>query len=743
MEQVPIQCCSEVHSLIQKEPDLRCSSYYAYPEFQESVYSESEIQLKFCIRELYDFLYNKRGLGISEPMGNETLGDRELLVLISEISSIISVCMETKIDNEDSLDVHHNQVYRLKEQERNIYKILSNIGENEVLFDLVLKVSNSIQNMLFCLSKMEHNEERLHFSQKEPREFELSLTPLRIKYPYLTGTYTPLNQNDGGWRVVPSKVREVNKKELKTEFMSSYTDLSDEKALELAERAARISLRNKINKQPNCLEDYKITKSSINDFNSVDRKHSLDSELTSSQFKKIQTQNQRKAMFTDNEEVSEKFLGGATRLIVDSSQIKEPNSKYSIMMIDGWGLIEHHSEQEREKNFSDSEKLLKKELTESPSQTQDGSKIAVIDKRAHRKGGNYPGSVRRDPKKNLTSDTGSGNTNTSSFEEKSEKGNESSVRKLKNRFERESERRNYRKIIEEGEADVEIEEEANGIVGKTKRDKIISACSSRKGKAKQEYSKSFMPSQFTSTRQFSSFKETMYSTSSWLPLSRNTGFNYDCLNSNPYRNSERHPGTEYDPAAEYARFSDAVGKVIHPIIADESYRDNGKNVMNPKKLFNAKFGTLTEDTFKEIQEKLRIKMEGWTIHGSGLQDPRAEIFWDPAVMTAASSVSPFYTNMPSSNSPLLTNTLIPTNNGVSKRTGFLETLGVSRLALQKGQSKSGKTSLTPESDPIESESRRSTSVSQSPPNANSHNPEYFPVKSMKDLPRRWNQAFDT
>ncbi|CUV08000.1 unnamed protein product [Cryptosporidium hominis] len=785
-------------SIFHRDPDLRCCSYLAYPESDESVYGDSEIQLKLCIMELYDFLYNKNNSLIKE---NQDFQHSELLKIITEISSIISVCIETKVDIKDSIDVQNSQVQRLTEQKRNIERIGETVGNNNMLIDIVDKISSSIQNKLFCLSKIVNTVEQFSLKQEEFYDNEYGLTPLKIKYPYLTGTYTQLNYNNipnspqTTYQYQESKVN-INKETpdnigmnltnikeyvVNNDQFNQYEYKKGYQILQEAERNAMIKLRNRKNanlqaaiKDTSKEEEYHIVKD--------------DHLYTKNQQDYNQLINNTNSNNQEEEKIGicDKFSGGTTRLIIDNNRIKKSNGKDSLLCIDGWGLIEHHKE---DTPVSPKYKCNNLESEDESSLDLYKDNKLLINRK-------YKLNINNNKEESNLSDYGSGNTNTtetkysrrinkskekyinkgdSSCEEDNNNNSTKNVRKLRNKFEkdlkshihweieREEDNMKLHEEFEEWEIKEDNEKKAtmknnnnnNNIISNKKNgDKMICTESNRRNKIKLEYSGSTMPSQYTNTnnRQLSNYRDTMYSTSSWLPLSRNTGFNYNCLYSNSDKNSNKQSGSEYNPAAEYARFSDAVGKVINPIVADESYRDNGKNIMNPKKLFNVKFGTLTEDTFKEIQEKLRLKMEGWTIHGSGLQDPRANLFWDPAVMTAASSVSPFYTNMPSSNSPLLINTLIPASNGIPKRSGFLESIDPSRFSLHKslnrGEDKpdfilrssdlqsSGSTSPK---NPLSHSRSSSPKTPQTNTNINrtfSSNSKSIPIKSMRELSRR-------
>ncbi|KAH8583441.1 uncharacterized protein ELE39_000209 [Cryptosporidium sp. chipmunk genotype I] len=806
MDYLSVYCNGDAtESVFHKDPDLRCCSYLAYPEFDESVYDDSEIQLKLCIMELYDFVHNRRN---SLKKGNEDFHQfqhSELLKIITEISSIISVCIETKVDSKDSIDVQNSQVQRLTEQKKNIERIGESVGDNEMLVDIVEKISFSIQNKLFCLSKIVNEVEQFSFKQEEFNDIEYGLTPLRIKYPYLTGTYTQLNYNNSPnspqttFQYEESKINmakravdnigmalaTVEESAVSNGRFDEYEYTKKYRILQEAERNARINLRNRKNAN---LKAVVKGRSSEEEYYIVRDDHSHFRNQEDSSVIKASNSMHQEELETS---ISDKFSGGVTRLIMDSSKIRKSNDKGSLLNIDGWGLIEHHREEtpvipKYKSNFNGSEFE-----GDSDVDSQKDGKL-IIDRRFKLNMSKNKGTRLNSHKEDsCLSDYGSGNTNTTKTnysrrlikrkEKNINKGDDSydednshtnSVRKLRNKFEKDSrsnthweiEKEDNMRLVEEfDEWEVKEDEDEklkskNNNSNRRNGNKMTSTESGKKNKFRLEFSGSGMPSQYTNTvnRQLSNYRDTMYSTSSWLPLSRNTGFNYNCLNSNSDKNSNKQSGSEYNPAAEYARFSDAVGKVVNPIIADESYRDNGKNIMNPKKLFNAKFGTLTEDTFKEIQEKLRLKMEGWTIHGSGLQDPRANLFWDPAVMAAASTVSPFYTNMPSSNSPLLTNTLIPSSNGIPKRPGFLESIGISRISSHKGLSKTDKPDFSLRSSDL-------PTISTSPHNplshshSRSHSPspraqktvntfssfssshKSIPIKSMRELAKRRNK----
>ncbi|KAK9171142.1 Uncharacterized protein cmbei_8004490 [Cryptosporidium meleagridis] len=747
-----------------RDPDLRCCSYLAYPESEESVYGDSEIQLKLCIMELYDFLYNRDNSLIKE---NPEFQHSELLKIITEISSIISVCIETRVDIKDSIDVQNSQVQRLNEQKRNIERIRETVENNKILLDIVDKISSSIQNKLFCLSKILNTFEPFSLKQEETYDQEYALTPLKIKYPYLTGTYTQLNYNNtpnGPQTIYQYQESKIN---INKEIVDSIgIDLTNNKeyiahsdqfnqyeykkgyqTLEEAERNAMIKLRSRKNAN---------LQAGNKDISKEEEYHIVKDDYLNAKNQQDYSNNQQ-----ENIGIYEKFSGGITRLIKDNNRIKRLNGKSSLISIDGWGLIEHHKEcTPVSPKYKYNKNNLKSEDESSNLSDFDSGNTNTTDTK-------YSTRINKSKEKYINK--GDASCDEEDEDDDNDNGTKS-VRKLRNKFEKDL-KSHIHWEIEREEDNVKLHEEfeeweikednekktiRNSNINSNKKngDKIICTESNRRNKLKLEYSGSSMPSQYTSTnnKQLLNYRDTMYSTSSWLPLSRNTGFNFNCLYSNSDKNSNKQSSSEYNPAAEYARFSDAVGKVINPIVADESYRDNGKNIMNPKKLFNVKFGTLTEDTFKEIQEKLRLKMEGWTIHGSGLQDPRANLFWDPAVMTAASSVSPFYTNMPSSNSPLLTNTLIPASNGVSKRSGLLESIGPSRLSLHKNFNRGGDkpdfilrpSDLQPSgsTSPKNPHSRSSSpKIPQTNTNANStlsSNSKSIPIKSMRELSRRRN-----
>ncbi|KAJ1608542.1 hypothetical protein OIY81_2620 [Cryptosporidium canis] len=764
-------------SSFQKEPDLKCCSYLAYPEFDQSVYDDSEIQLKLCIMELYDLVHNRGGCkqdGLEEGSG---LQKRDLLSIISEISSVISVCMETRLDVNDSAEVHFSQVQRLTEQRRNIERIRGSVGEQEVLRDILDKISNSIQNQLFCLSKIAGTAEIGSPKQEQYYDIDSGLTPLRIKYPYLTGTYTLLNYNgvDGSplaFQYQEKKVTSlagasagaVQRAHIVNRSPGRFLYESECRSIEDAERSARIKLRNK--KQANLQVGAKDR--GTKEYHIVRANHSNPrADKPVSEAMLGDSRNEDSGQEQEKEPaILEKFSGGITRLIVDKDRIRQVGGRSSLLQIDGWGLIEHErarrpgsSRYNHKVDRSDSEEECAPDSFKDEIQVGGGAKA---------RRGRVSSSNAKDSGFN---DFDSGNTNTTETtyhrnggtSREEEEDGASRVGILRGKFEKESKGRSQRRVGIK-EENVEYMEDfgnwksegSNTRGGEANNrgsgDKMTSTDSGRRGRFRLDCFGSGMPSQYTNTggRQLSNYRDTMYSTSSWLPLTRNTGFNYECLNSNSDKNSSRPSGSEYNPAAEYARFSDAVGKVIHPIIADESYRDNGKNIMNPKKLFNAKFGTLTEDTFKEIQEKLRLKMEGWTIHGSGLQDPRANLFWDPAVMTAASTVSPFYTNMPSSNSPLLTNTLIPTSNGVPRRQVFAEHIGISRFQSQRNLNKEEKPEFILDSSELHPTSCHNHNSHLKPtqsdisPTTRTHplpltNSKQFPIKSMKELVRARNK----
>ncbi|KAJ1604589.1 hypothetical protein OJ253_3583 [Cryptosporidium canis] len=771
-------------SSFQKEPDLKCCSYLAYPEFDQSVYDNSEIQLKLCIMELYDLVHNRDGCiqdGFEEGSG---LQKRDLLSKISEISSVISVCMETRLDVNDSAEVHFSQMQRLTEQRRNIERIRENVGEQKVLRDILDKISNSIQNQLFCLSKIVGTAEISSPKQEIYYDIDSGLTPLRIKYPYLTGTYTLLNYNgvDGSplafqyqekkaTSLAGASAETVHRAHIVNRAPGRFMYESECRSIEDAERSARIKLRNK--KQANLqvgakdrgTKEYHIVRDSHSNPRAGKPGKPVSEMLGDSRNENSGQEQEQELGLEKEPAILEKFSGGITRLIVDKDRIRQVGGRSSLLQIDGWGLIEH----ERARRPTSSRHNHKVNRSDSEEEyTLDSSKDGIqADSRAKARRGRVSSLNTKD---SGFDDFDSGNTNTTETTyhhnrdtSRGEEGGANRVGVLRGKFEKESKGRSERRVGIK-EEDVEFVEdfgdwksEGSGTRGgeannRGSGDKMTSTDSGRIGRFRLDCFGSGMPSQYTNTggRQLSNYRDTMYSTSSWLPLTRNTGFNYECLYSNSDKNSSRPSGSEYNPAAEYARFSNAVGKVIHPIIADESYRDNGKNIMNPKKLFNAKFGTLTEDTFKEIQEKLRLKMEGWTIHGSGLQDPRANLFWDPAVMTAASTVSPFYTNMPSSNSPLLTNTLIPTSNGVSRRQVFAEPIGISRFQSQRNLNKEEKPEFILDSSEIHPTSCPNhkshinpaqsdispTGCTQPLPPTNS---KQFPIKSMKELARGRNK----
>lgn len=725
---------SEYH----KEPDLKCSSYLAYPEFEESVCEDSEIQLKLCIMELYEYVHNGCG---SLKDGEERRGFQkgELLSIISEISSIISVCMETKVDHKDSADVHCSQVQRLREQRRNIDRLREVVDGHEVLSDLVWKISHSIQSQLFCLSRIVNTVELSSPRQDDYYELDSGLTPLRIKYPYMTGTYTQLNNGGAEYRQAAIKYPR-NKTTISNispgvangimgimqgsplagkcgeEYFIEEGEEQGYQSIEEAERDARLKLRNR--KKANCQIDLKER--------GGEEYHMVKDAHSKSRVEGGGREHLSASESLNKEELEpailEKFTGGITRLIVERGKARRSGGRPPpLLEIDGWGLIEHHRE-ERPATPRDGIRGGGNSTLDSSSDEE-----CTSDPHTHARLVFSDSRTSRGCRVSRHSEKSTERRDCSCSNDDFDAASNGSVRTLKNRFEKD-----HRKVGPEFKKDCSHSKSTT-----THGDKMTSTESNRRGRFKLECSSSSMPTQQTNTtsRPLSNYRDTMYSTSSWLPLTRNTGFNYECLNSNSDKNSCKPSGSEYNPAAEYARFSDAVGKVVHPIIADESYRDNGKNIMNPKKLFNAKFGTLTEDTFKEIQEKLRLKMEGWTIHGSGLQDPRANLFWDPAVMTAASTVSPFYTNMPSSNSPLLTNTLIPpSSNGVNKRSALLESIGLSRLSANKEFNKQPKSELI--LDPPE--------LTQTPPLTSMQNScvsspassKQFPIKSMRELARR-------
>ncbi|KAH8738745.1 hypothetical protein FG386_000536 [Cryptosporidium ryanae] len=728
-------------------PDLRCSVYLAYPEFDEYVEDESDVQLMFCIRELYDYVYNKnqyielsKKLIINKSVevadNNGELGDNlksysvidkfvehntnqvnntancnengkyyddigdcinDFLNFVSNISSIISVCLETKLDRNQSANVYNKQIQRLREQERNIKRIRDYAIDNYLLLNLVEKVSNSIQYKLYCLVKI-CNDYSINITDDREIDREFNLIPLRIKYPYLTGTYIQVEEREfyGDTREEclsrDSKIYYKNPLEANVytnnkELARLNNNINDEGYNEdIQKLISRIELnaRSKIKGNRNKIKPETHGESIPHDENS--------NQIVGDQkFKGIELpkcDKYERKLDTNCEVIMDKLVGGATRIINQKT-----GKDVTRMKVNGWGLIRHNL---NKNHIEDTSKSVRNNTRDCLCKRDergenDEGDIVVIDRRKNKKEGNSKkllilneNNVRC--KKNQNSSrvclikNNEKSEQTCNCECKCEcMGNCSSnnVRKIKSIFEKESPRRDVE--LYNSESDYSDRSTLNNEkkINTNNRKYKDSYLKQRKKVSSRVGSPSHVPLQSTngittgtSTRQqLSNYKETMYSTSSWLPLSRNTGFNLEYLNSNIKMN-EKQQGTEYNPAAEYARFSDAVGKVIHPIVADESYRNNGKNILNPKKLFNAKFGTLTVDNFREIQEQLRLKTEGWTIHGSGLQDPRANLFWDPAVMTAASTASPFYTNMASSNSPLLINTLIPSNSPVSRRTTY-------------------------------------------------------------------------
>ncbi|KAH7648033.1 hypothetical protein FG379_000816 [Cryptosporidium bovis] len=735
----------EKKKVLKNYPDLRCSVYLAYPEFDEYAEEESDVQLIFCIRELYDYVYNKKEyvelskkLNLSNDMeiiskdielkkninndvdiskcsehskseikianrseNNEyncEIGScvQEFLDFVSNISSIISVCLETKLDRNQPASVYNKQIKRLREQERNIERIRYYAIDNEVLLNLVEKVSNSIQYKLYCLVKI-CSDNSICINDDKIIDNGFQLTPLRIKYPYLTGTYIQVGEKDingnvKGEDLLLDKNRSWYKDHLETrEYKNSEKCkyLNNTNGNEITNKMINeieLNARNKLkgNKNKTKLR-IKEESDMYNSYYLNNRNENICDKEFEDDYASLYNKYDKNS--NENCEVTmDKLVGGATRIIN-----KKMEKDIMEMKVDGWGLIRHNLDK---KHIEDINKSVKNYVHDSLGNAEEKKDIVVIDRRKNKKIGTSNKALsfsknnsNSEKPKNSKIGCSNGNNekpdstcNSESFsyntcsDDYTDNSNNKSVRKMKSIFEKSSPTKRVLVYNNEINNDGFLISDNKKKVNTNYRKNKDSYSRSNKKVSSIVGSPSHVHSQNisgittgTSTRQqLSNYKETMYSTSSWLPLSRNTGFNLEYLNSNVKAN-EKQSGSEYNPAAEYARFSDAVGKAIHPIVADESYRNNGKNILNPKKLFNAKFGTLTVDNFKEIQEKLRLKTEGWTIHGSGLQDPRANLFWDPAVMTAASTASLFYTNMQSSNSPLLINTLIPSNSQITRR----------------------------------------------------------------------------
>ncbi|KAL7068481.1 hypothetical protein ACR3K2_10900 [Cryptosporidium serpentis] len=586
-------------------PSLKSCCYLAYPEHDESIEREIDIQLHLCIRDLYNYVHNSKVVHIKSKISSQIF-----LKCISDLTSIVSVALETQSDGNLDISIQKQAISRLQDQLAALCSIRRIAGESTDLMKLISRTENAILAKLYCFGRLiEEEDEKISINDNFSNQY--CLTPLRIKYPYVTGTYTPVSQFPSD-SIQSSKVNKPTST-LRILDQSNYK-VNDTIPNLRSEEFSGVSLAMLLARARYTHETLSQLKNSYNDkeesskeilyrFNNNEDKganlegnNKIDNSVSiNHQCDRIHnTKHNKNENKKEDSCLNQNIYGGAARLIVDKSWKTSKNAKGFV--VDGWGIIESNTEQviQLEDNLYDVN-LIRNEISQlTPKSNQIKSNLiqSVHDKMCKPNHGNQ---------KINTPNIKTGDN----------------VTILRGIFEK-----NILYTSNKSNSDFN-KEGFNSLENKN-----------TKTRSRPVSSISYMPSQFCRQRQ--THRDAALCTNGWN-TGRSAAINFDTTDSNTEKLEEKSSGAEYDPVAEYARFSNTVGKVIHPIVADESYRNDSRRLRNPQKLFNAKSGTLSEDVFREIQEKLRLKMEGWTVQGSGLQDPRAYLFWDPAVMTAAST----------------------------------------------------------------------------------------------------------
>ncbi|EEA05112.1 uncharacterized protein CMU_041850 [Cryptosporidium muris RN66] len=595
------------HLKIKKDlpgPSLKSCCYLDYPDYDESIEREIDIQLHLCIRDLYNYVHNSRVVHIKSKISSQIF-----LRCIGDLTSIVSVALETQSDENLDVSIQKQAISRLQDQLTALCSIRRTAEENTDLMKLISRTENAISAKLYCFGRLiEEGDEKISINDNFNNQY--CLTPLRIKYPYVTGTYTPILQfpSSSIQSSKPNKpistLRMLNQSNYRVN--DTIPNLGSEKfsGISLAMLLARArythetlsQLKNSYNKEKSSKEIFYRFNNNEDKETNLRSNNEIDNSISiKHQYNHIHnTKHNKNKNKKEDSCVNQNIYGGAARLIVNKSWKTSKNAKGFV--VDGWGIIEPNVEQviQLEDSIYDVN-LIKNEISQL---TPKSNKIKS----------NLIQSVHN---KMCKPNDGNQKINTPNIKV----GDNVAI--LRGIFEKDVLYTNTKSNNNLNKERLNLLENKNTETGSRPVSSI-----------------SYMPSQFCRQRQV--HRDAALCTSGWN-TGRGVAINFDTTDSNAEKLKEKSSGAEYDPVAEYARFSNTVGKVIHPIVADESYRNDSRRLRNPQKLFNAKSGTLSEDVFREIQEKLRLKMEGWTVQGSGLQDPRAYLFWDPAVMTAAST----------------------------------------------------------------------------------------------------------
>ncbi|OII77949.1 hypothetical protein cand_037570 [Cryptosporidium andersoni] len=594
------------HLKIKKDlpgPSLKSCCYLDYPDYDESIEREIDIQLHLCIRDLYNYVHNSRVVHIESKISSQIF-----LKCIGDLTSIVSVALETQSDENLDVSIQKQAISRLQDQLTALCSIRRAAEESTDLMKLISRTENAISAKLYCFGRLiEEEDEKISINDNFNNQY--FLTPLRIKYPYVTGTYTPTLQfpSDSIQSSKPNKLNSTLRMlDQSNKVNDTIPNLGSEKfsGVSLAMLLARArythetlsQLKNSYNNKEKSSKEifYRFNNNedkgtNLRDNNEIDNSISINHQYDHIHNTKHKNKNKKEDSY-----VNQNIYGGAARFIVNKSWKTSKNAKGFV--VDGWGIIESNAEQviQLEDNIYDVN-LIKNEISQLiPKSNKIKSNLiqSVYDKMCKPNDGNQK-------------------INTPNIKV----GDNVAI--LRSIFEKDVLYTNTK---------------SNNDLNKERLDSLGNK--NTETRSRPVSSISYMPSQFCRQRQV--HRDAALCTNGWN-TGRGVAVNFDTTDSNTEKLEEKSSGAEYDPVAEYARFSNTVGKVIHPIVADESYRNDSRRLRNPQKLFNAKSGTLSEDVFREIQEKLRLKMEGWTVQGSGLQDPRAYLFWDPAVMTAAST----------------------------------------------------------------------------------------------------------